>query len=327
MNDRNLGRLERVEDLRNTWPTEDQDFTPWLAQPENLKVLGNTLGLELETEAEEKNIGRYRADILCRETGSDDWVLIENQLEGTNHTHLGQLLTYAAGLRAVTVVWIAKSFTDEHRAALDWLNEATDERLRFFGIEIELWKIEESPLAPKFNVVSKPNDWSREVAREARDAPLSETQKKLMAYWAALNKTLDEAGGRIRGNRTPQPHTVMLYDIRGDFRLRARIVPTQKLISTELVIERRHAEVYFERLKQQREEIEREFGFPLDWREQTDREKARIEYPLEGVDPFNDNDWPRQHEWFADRLNAMHRALSQPIRNLDLEDLPNDEDE
>ena len=119
-----LGRLERVDDLRKTWATEDQDFTPWLARSENLAVLAETLRLELETEAQEKKVGLFRADILCKEVGSDAWVLIENQLERTDHTHLGQLMTYAAGLDAVTVIWIAASFTDEHRAALDWLNDA-----------------------------------------------------------------------------------------------------------------------------------------------------------------------------------------------------------
>ena len=139
MNDRNLGRLERV-DLRDVWAKEDRDFTPWLARPENLEVLADTLGLELEAKAveTEKDVGPLRADILCRETGSGDWVLIENQLERANHGHLGQLLTYAAGLRAVTGVWIAERFSKEYQATLDWLNEITDEKIRFFGLEIEL---------------------------------------------------------------------------------------------------------------------------------------------------------------------------------------------
>ena len=113
-----LGRLEKVE-LRDIWITEDQDFTPWLAQEENLSVLADTIGVDLELEAQEKNVGPFRADILCRDTGTGDWVLIENQLERTDHTHMGQLMTYAAGLQAVTIVWVSSRFTDEHRAALD----------------------------------------------------------------------------------------------------------------------------------------------------------------------------------------------------------------
>ena len=127
-----LGRLEKVE-LRSVWGTEDQDFTPWLAQEENLNVLADTIGVDLELEAQEKSVGTFRADILCKDTGTGDWVLIENQLERTDHTHMGQLMTYAAGLQAVTIVWVSLRFTDEHRAALDWLNDITDERFRFFG--------------------------------------------------------------------------------------------------------------------------------------------------------------------------------------------------
>ena len=162
-----LERLERV-DLRNIRETEAQDFTPWLATEENLSVLADTLHMELELAVQETNVGPFRADILCRNADGGDWVLIENQLERTDHSHLGQLLTYAAGLHAVTICWIADNFTEEHRAALDWLNEITDDRFQFFGLEIELWRIGNSPPAPKFNVVSKPNDWSRSVAEMAR---------------------------------------------------------------------------------------------------------------------------------------------------------------
>ena len=134
---RQLGRLERA-DLRSVWSSESDDFTPWLAEPENLRLLGETIGIELELEAIEKDVGPFRADILCKNVVTDHWVLIENQLERTNHVHLGQVLTYAAGLGAVTIVWIASKFTDEHRAALDWLNDITGTDIVFFGLEVEL---------------------------------------------------------------------------------------------------------------------------------------------------------------------------------------------
>lgn len=121
-----LGRLKRVE-LRDIWTSEATDFTPWLARPENLAVLAETLAIDLELEAQEKAVGPFRADILCKDMGTDAWVLVENQLERTDHTHLGQLLTYASGLQAVTIVWVAARFTEEHRSTLDWLNKITDE--------------------------------------------------------------------------------------------------------------------------------------------------------------------------------------------------------
>ena len=136
----NLGRLEQVE-LRSIWANEAGDFTPWLAQEDNLRLLGDTIGIELELEERERAVGPFSADILCKDTVGGAWVVIENQLERTDHTHLGQLITYAAGLKAATIVWIASRLTEEHRAALDWLNEITDGKFQFFGLEIEVWKI------------------------------------------------------------------------------------------------------------------------------------------------------------------------------------------
>ena len=146
---RQLAKLERV-DLRKAWESEPADFTPWLAKEENLALLGETLGMTLVLEAQEKDVGPFRADILCKEPQTDQWVLIENQLEQTDHLHLGQIITYAAGLNAVTVIWIAARLTEEHRAALDWLNEITSEGTNFFGVEVELYRIADSPIAPPF---------------------------------------------------------------------------------------------------------------------------------------------------------------------------------
>ncbi len=164
MTEPQLAKLERV-DLRTAWKSEPADFTPWLAKEENLALLGETLGMTLVLEEQEKDVGPFRADILCKEPQTDQWVLIENQLERTDHTHLGQIITYAAGLNAVTVVWIAASFTEEHRAALDWLNEITGEGADFFGVQVELYRIGDSPAAPHFTFASKPNAWSKRVLR------------------------------------------------------------------------------------------------------------------------------------------------------------------
>ena len=132
-----IGRLTKLE-LRDFWKSEADDFTPWLAGDENIKLLGETIGLELEVQEQEKNVGPFRADILCLDISNDNYVLIENQLEKTDHTHLGQLMTYASGLDAVSIIWIAQRFTEEHRAALDWLNSITDDKFNFFGVEVEL---------------------------------------------------------------------------------------------------------------------------------------------------------------------------------------------
>ena len=321
MSGQNLGRLTRVE-LRDIWTSEATDFTPWLAREENLAVLGDALGIDLELEAQERSVGPFRADILCKDIGSNAWVLIENQLERTDHSHLGQLLTYASGLDAVTIVWIAARFTEEHRSTLDWLNKITDESFRFFGLEVELWRIGDSPAAPKFNIVSKPNDWSRSVAQAARaidETELSETRRNQRAYWAAFQAVLNEVGGSVSGNRTPQPQSWMTYRIgRSGFALGAATNRRERWVRAEIYIGSEFAKVFFGQLHAQQQAIENELGYPLQWEELPERRDCRIAVYLNDTDASDQPDWPRQHEWLAGRLNEMHRVFSPRIRALDL---------
>lgn len=327
MSDPPLGRLERV-DLRNIWTTEAGSFTPWLARHDNIAVLGETLGIDLELEAQEKAVGPFRADILCKDIDTSHWVLIENQLDRTDHTHLGQLLTYASGLEAVTIVWIAARFTEEHRATLDWLNKITDESFRFFGLEVELWRIGSSPAAPKFNIVSKPNDWLQSVAQAARaidDGELSETRIAQREYWAALNPVFDAEGGPISGGRKPQPQSWMAYRIgRSGFHLGAVMIRPRNQVRAELYISGDRAKAFFGLLKTQKDAIERELGYPLDWEDLPSRRDCRISSYLKDVDPEDEADWPRQHEWLAKRLNDMHRVFAQRVSALDADTWPSE---
>ena len=197
-----FGRLTQLE-LRDHWTDEANEFTPWLAKEEKIALVDDSIGLNIEVEAQEQNVGPFRADILCKDTDTENWVLIENQLEPTDHRHLGQLLTYAAGLDTVTIVWIAKSFTDEHRAALDWLNRITDEAFSFFGLEIELWQIGDSAVAPKFNIISHPNDWQRTINRVVHKR-LTPANTLYLEYWTALENNFEGRNNDIKF-RKPQP--------------------------------------------------------------------------------------------------------------------------
>ena len=241
-----LGRLEKV-DLRDIWKTEARDFTPWLAREENLAELAKTINMDLELEAQEKDVGPFRADILCRNSDDGSWVLIENQLARTDHIHLGQLLTYAAGLNAVTIVWVAAEFTDEHRATLDWLNDITDENFRFFGLEVELWRIGDSLAAPKFNIVSKPNDWARTISRAARqlsEGELSETKALQLEYWTGFNDFLRQAKSPIRSKK-PVPQHWMYYSIgRTGFCLGAFLNSRERRIAVEINMTDGNAKAY-----------------------------------------------------------------------------------
>ncbi len=323
MSEYRLGTLQRVE-LRDIWLSEAADFTPWLAREENLAILGETIGVELELEAQEKNVGPFRADILCKDPDTDNWVLIENQLARTDHSHLGQLLTYAAGLQAVTIVWVAAPFIDEHRATLDWLNEITDGRFRFFGLEVELWRIGDSPPAPRFNVVSKPNDWTRSVGRAARqidEMPTTETKAQQLRYWQALNAHIEARQADIR-TRTPRPQHWTTFSIgRSGFQLAAKVNTVDNRIGVELFIRGDDAKGYFFLLREQKEEIDRAVGEALSWEDLPERIGSRIALYKESVDPTDEADWPAQHEWMTDALVRLDGALRQRVRALDIEEV------
>ena len=189
----NLAKIERVSDLRATWPSEDQDFTPWLA--DNIAELGEALGMDLELQQTEAPVGGYSLDILATDLNSRRPVIIENQLEATNHGHLGQLLTYAAGFDAGVVVWVTREFRDEHRQALDWLNQRTGEDTQFFGVAVELWRIGDSLPAPHFNLVATPNGWRKETAARSEnqtDAAASERMERYRDFFQSLIDTLRE---------------------------------------------------------------------------------------------------------------------------------------
>lgn len=316
-----LGRLQRHE-LRDIWISESSDFTPWLARPENIALLAETLGLELELEAQEKPVGPFRADILCRDINTDHLVLVENQLERTDHSHLGQLLTYASGLDAVTIIWIAARFTEEHRSTLDWLNRITDDTVRFFGLEVELWRIGNSPAAPKFNVIARPNDWSHSVAQAARaidDGDLSEARVMQRNYWVALNQVLVALDGPISGNKKPRPDALMSFPTgRSRIHVNAVMVRPKSQIRAELYIGGPQAKEFFNLLQCQKAEIERELGYSLDWDELPEGQDTRISSSLDGANSEDSADWPRQHHWLAERLNDMHRVFADRVRSLDV---------
>ena len=324
-----MAKLERLikVPLRDFWEGEASDFTPWLADEENIELLGETIGIELEVEAQERSVGPFRADILCKDTVTDSWVLIENQLERTNHTHLGQLLTYAAGLDAVTVVWIAERFTEEHRAALDWLNEITDEGFSFFGLEIELWRIGNSPMAPKFNMVSHPNDWTKTVAKISPTKELTSTNQLYLEYWTALRDCLEERNGVIRPVK-PLPQSWLSFAVgRSGFHLTAIARARGKSICVRLVLNDQDADSYFYLLEKNKVDIEKEICIELEWKENPGRKEKHIIHSLYETDPEDRQDWDRQHQWLCEQLEIFHRVFSSRIKALNANDYIAEENE
>lgn len=322
MSTKTLGRLQKVE-LREAWTSESSDFTPWLAQEENLKLLGEAIGIELELEAQEKNVGPFRADILCRDTATDDWVLIENQLARTDHSHLGQLLTYAAGLNAVTIVWIAERFTAEHRATLDWLNERTDEKINLFGLEIELWRIGDSPIAPKFNIISQPNDWSRTVQQAASGGGEVSAHRQLqLEFWMAFKQHMEARGSIVRCQK-PSPQHWMNHAIgRSGVHLDSIISLWNSEtgvkgpeIRAELYLHGPNAKKEFAVLEKQRESIEKALGFPLTYHNPEGKAACRL-YTRQNTDFTDQALWPEQFEWLRQHLEIMHKVFAPIVKNM-----------
>ena len=324
-----LGRLQPIE-LHDIWPNEAVDFTPWLAKEENLNLLAETLGLELELEAQDRAVGDFRADILCLNTEDNSRVLIENQLGRTDHSHLGQILTYAAGLDIHTVIWIAKEFREEHRAALDRLNEITNEGFQYFGIEVKVWQIGDSARAPQFEIVSKPNDWNRTVRRNTEGAVnrnLSETQLLQKKFWEEFGQYLTNNNCRF-SIPNPQPRAQTGFGIgKAGFTLYATLLVKARRIRIRLTIRRNNANVHFHRLKCQREEIVEELGDVLRWEELPDQESSWIALDKDNTDPTNEADWPNQREWIASKLELFYQIFRQRIHELDADNWELSEDE
>ena len=307
-----FSRLEEVE-LREVWNNEPGHFTPWLAEEENLGLLGDTLGLELVLEGVEISREGFRADLLCKDTEDNSWVIIENQLEETDSKHLGQTLTYAAGLDANTVVWIAQTFKDEHRAVFDQLNEITNERYRYFGVEIKVWKIDKSDPAPQFDIVCKPND----VTRSISTASTSDWKTR---FWSKFKDHLQSSNSRF--NRlTPSPINAKSFGIgHADFNLQVRISKQIGRIGTRLMIKGDDAIAYYHLLHSQCDSIEEEIGEELEWEENPNNKASAVSLHNSNFSPENDEDWARQHSWLAEKLELFYNVFWQQIQTLDPSD-------
>ena len=311
-----LGAFESIE-LRSVFPDEAQYFTPWLLK--NLSHLQETLNMDLEPEGREIQVGAFKADIVCQNTADGSWVVIENQLEETDHAHLGKVLTYAAGLDARTVIWIAKRFKDEHRAALDWQNKIAEDDIHFFGIEVELWRIGDSLPAPRFNIVCQPNDWSREVTDTATQH-LTESQLQYQKYWTHLRDALERAESAVLFS-TPSKYSYQSFGIgHSDFQIRAWQSRKNKQIYIQLMMLEEDAKAHFHLLKEQQQDIEAEFGESLKWLEMPNNKGSSVYLYQENVDPTDEADWQNQHEWMISKLERFYKVFQQRIKHLDADE-------
>ncbi len=314
-----LGMLGRVTDLRPYWPDEARDFTPWLAKPENLQILAETIGLELEPYRTEEAVGSFRADIVALSDG--DYIIIENQLGPTDHKHLGQVMVYATNRDARAVVWIATKFTDEHRKVLDWLNTNTAEEIGFFGLEIELWQIDDSPPAAKFNVVCRPNELTKIETSAGAQSP---TKLLQLQFWTAVREHA-EGGSSPLSWRNPVPRFWYTMAVgRTGFGISLTAKTKTDTLGCEIYIDGQSsfdANDALELLLDDRAEIEAELG-QLDWQPLPEKRACRIIQTID-ADLQDEDAWEQSVAWCVKRAEAFSSCFAPRVRDLVLAP-PND---
>ena len=291
-----LGKMIRITDLRSVWPHEANDFTKWLAQEENLALLSDAIDIELELEERESSVGSFNVDIYAKEVGTNRRVIIENQLEDTNHDHLGKLITYASGKGAEVIVWIVKRARDEHRQAIEWLNQHTDSNIGFFLLEIELWQIGDSMKAPRFNIVEKPNDWSKTMKTIEG---LSDTDLLKLEFWNGFNDAMsnnDEFKHHFRARKASPQHWYDLSIGSSAYHICLTINTQKQCIGADIYID--DDKELFAQFKSHKDEITAMLNSEVDWREA--KKACRICISTD-INPKKREAWPKAYNWFLEK--------------------------
>ncbi len=310
-----LGKFEAV-DIRSQWKNEEYDFTPWLARDDNIQILAGELGLDLDVDGTEVSIGSFKADIVATD-GDGRKVIIENQLNKTDHKHLGQLITYASGIEAKIVIWVCTQVTDEHRQAVDWLNNVTKADVAFFACEIELWRIDNSSPAPRFNIVSSPNDWSKTIKAGPAPESLSPTKAAHLSFWNGFKEYMTQSSSQLR-LRTPRPQHWYTFAVgRSKFHISLTTNTQSKRIGCELYIRGAQAKVAFSALHAEKNEIEKSLG-ALEWQELPEGQDCRIIQYRNG-DSKNQSQWPELFEWLRERTEAFFNEFNRRVKLIELE--------
>ena len=308
-----LGTIERV-DIRSIWPNEADNFTPWLA--DNLDQLGDELGMELELVGREAAVGSFKLDILARETGRNAVVAIENQVESTDHAHLGQLLTYAAGSKADIVIWVTADFRDEHRAALDWLNQRTEDSLEFYGVEIGAVKIGGSGPAPLFRLAAFPNSWSKRVPSSIQ--PTSEKGDQYRTYWQPLLERLNrEDGWSVKTDNTTSWFSAGsgISEVwrNMNFYVRKREVAVELSLQTP---NKEWNKSFFDLLKESQGDIEAELGIQLIWERLDENITSRVGVRRDGSIDSEPADLDDIRAWMFDNVVKFKQVFRPYLREV-----------
>lgn len=300
-----LAKLKKVA-LRDAWPHEASDFTTWLAEQENLDALSEEIGIEISLIQTEANVGKFNVDILAEGAGGRK-IIIENQLETTDHDHLGKVITYAAGHDAEIIIWIVREVREEHHKAMDWLNDQTDEDINFFLIKIELWQIEGSKPAPKFEIIVSPNEWAKAIKAAPRTTELTETKLQQLEFWTQLKSYVREIDTQIR-LQSPRPQH--WYDVSmgsSESHVVLTLNTRENLIGCEIYISRNKD--FFRFLTERKSDIEKEIGEEL---EHVDAPVAsRVKINMSVPDLFDQNKSEEYFDWLYKKTILFQTVFSK----------------
>lgn len=301
-----LGKLQEI-DIRKVWEHEQYDFSKWLASEENIQELGDTLNLALTDIETEKFVGNYRCDILCKDELTGKVVLIENQLESTNHDHLGKIITYASGLDASVVVWIVASARQEHSSAIEWLNKHTNDDLSFFLIEVHAYKIGNSDPAPQFKIIEQPNDFAKSVKSISKNSDLNDSERNRLEFWTQLNEILDERGKPFNKRKVSTDHWYSIAMGTSECHISIDLVNKEHKIRVGVWIP--DNKKLFDDFYTNKEEIEKNCGFELNW-DRLDNKKASLACTyVQGLDFEDHSNYPELINKAIDLVLVLRKAF------------------
>ena len=305
-----LSKITKVNP-RQVWKHEAHDFTQWLVKKENIEILADELELSLDNVIAEAAAGRYNVDIVADEVDLKCKVIIENQLESTDHKHLGQILTYASAYDASVIVWVVTDYTEEHRQAIDWFNRNMHEGISFFLVQVEVYRIGDSDAAPKFNIVCEPNNWSKTIKNSYAGDIVSATKLLQMEFWEGLKSFAAKRNMSVSLTHTPQPKHWFNIAIGTSQCHIALTLNTQKeRLGCEIYI-RNNSKLY-QKLASKKDAIETQIGEGLEWLELPEATASRILLLKDGNPKDRDN-WEEYFDWFCSKTDTFYKTFKPYI--------------
>ncbi len=305
-----LSRLERVP-LREVWDREDTNFTPWLAEDENLQLLGDALKMNIESAQCEYKVGRFSLDILAKDGNTNTDIIIENQYGKTDHIHLGQLITYASGCDAKTVVWLTEVVLDEHKSAMEWLNENSNEGVSFFLVKVEAYRIDNSLPAPRFEVVVSPNNWVRNIQRKISNVKgLSPLRQKQLEFWQGFAEHM----GKVKDFKPSTAMADNYYLLGTGFSLGSKLslkIQEKESCLTCLVYLPKNLLGLFDFLSKSDKKINKELGKDTKWIRT--EQAGKIEKNFSVDDIYDENKYQQYYKWLSDQAVVFKKVLPKYV--------------